>query len=274
MSTIVIGPFVSVLGGAEIVKLGIAEFFSKRGWRVVLAGLAENNFARIRKLINIENTGKTMEYSLFKYFPGIFGLYQPVIGFKAVEKIIEKLRPDVVFIDYEGSRGINHLWRKKGFKLIKYVHFPQSVHLFIRRDPGKIPPEYLIDLAGYFRKYSGSVFWKTYLATYVALLEKNLPENPVESDLLLTNSTYIGKLVKALYGVEPIVLHPPVDISDLVKYAGRSFDERDDAVVMLGRISSEKNYEEVINAISLTRSKPSLRIIGSLSGAGKNISRK
>lgn len=268
-NTVIIGPFVSVFGGAEIVKLHVAEFFNKKGWRVVLAGLAENNFVKIQNLFSSDRVRGIEKYYLLKYFPPIFGLYQPLIGFKAVEKAIEKLKPSIVFVDYEGSRRIERLWKKIGFKLIKYIHFPQSIHLFLKKTPERVPAKYFEDLVGYFKKYRSSLFWKVYLSFFVMLLEKMLSENPVECDLLLTNSTYIGELVKSLYGAHPIILYPPVEVDIFEQHAWRSFHERDNAIVMLGRISPEKNYEEVINAVSLTNSKPVVRIIGSLNRPGK-----
>lgn len=53
------------------------------------------------------------------------------------------------------------------------------------------------------------------------------------------------------------------------KHAGRSFSKREDAIVVLGRISSEKNYEEVVNAVARTKSKPVVRMIGSLTRSGR-----
>lgn len=267
--TIVIGPFVSVFGGAEVVKLHVAEFFLERGWRVVLAGLARDNFMKILNLLENNKLGKLKVYSLLDHFPEALGLYQPVIGFKAVERAVEELSPEAVFVDYEGSRRISELWRRKKFKLIKYIHFPQSLHLFVRKIPEVIPLEYLRDIRGYFERYEKSLLWKIYFTTYTELLERTLPYNPAEGDLLLVNSRYIGKLVENLFNVEPIVLYPPVNIAELRSNAWRPFGERDNAVIMIGRISPEKKYDEVINAISQLSSHTTLRIAGSLTRAGR-----
>ena len=73
-----------------------------------------------------------------------------------------------------------------------------------------------------------------------------------------------------IWGHEPRVLYPPIIISDFKLYANKSFNERDNALVMIGRISPEKNIEKVINAVALTNTKPIIRVIGGLISSANN----
>lgn len=61
-----------------------------------------------------------------------------------------------------------------------------------------------------------------------------------------------------------MVINPPVKVRDFEPYADKGFDEREDSVVMIGRIVPEKGIEEVIDAVALTESKPTLKVVGGL----------
>ncbi|MCC6014028.1 MAG: glycosyltransferase family 4 protein [Candidatus Verstraetearchaeota archaeon] len=259
----IIGPFSTVIGGAEVVKVHAGEVLSKKGFEVFFTGLSLKLFSKFKYLPNIDITQNIKVYALFKSFPQLFGVLQPLLGITAIEKLSSKINTDLVFIDIEGSKNLHKLWKKKKFKLIKYIHFPHSALISLSKiNKNEECKEYLEDLQGYFKKYYSSMLMTIYYGGYIGFLRKILPEEPQECDLLLTNSEYIGRFFKILHGVMPIVIHPPVETSDLSNYAEKAFEERDNAVTMLGRISSEKNYEEVIKAISLTNSKPKLKIIG------------
>jgi glycosyltransferase involved in cell wall biosynthesis len=81
-------------------------------------------------------------------------------------------------------------------------------------------------------------------------------------DCVFVNSKYIARLVELLWHEKPMVLYPPVNVGDLLQQADRRFDERDEAVVMLARLTPEKMFETAIDAVALSKSKPRLRIIG------------
>ncbi len=49
-----------------------------------------------------------------------------------------------------------------------------------------------------------------------------------------------------------------------LKTSSKEFDDRDNAVVMIGRIAYEKRFEVAIDAIALSETKPILRIVGSM----------
>jgi len=266
---IVVGPFTTVVGGAERVKLEASRVFCSRGYSVVLAGVAGGrsiDLAMIGGGSGVE--GCVGFYGLLPWFPQVLGLYQAHLGIMAVERAVRLYRPRVVFIDTEGSKGLSRLRGEVGFKLFKYIHFPHSLYTATgncSRVGSPVVAVYCRDALLYSRKYFSSTAWSMYWAVYLELLRRILPGNPFsDADIVMANSEYTGRLLEELYGEKPVVVHPPVYIRDLLECGGRGFDERDNAVAMVGRISSEKRHDDVIKAISESSTRPVLRIMGAL----------
>jgi len=82
--------------------------------------------------------------------------------------------------------------------------------------------------------------------------------------MVMTNSRYTARLIKMVWHGDALVLHPPIRIEDFKHYSDKSFDERDNAVIMIGRIIPTKRIESVIEALALSKEKPILRVVGSL----------
>ncbi|MEM4584803.1 MAG: glycosyltransferase [Ignisphaera sp.] len=77
-----------------------------------------------------------------------------------------------------------------------------------------------------------------------------LRRNPFEiASLVLTNSRWTADLCRQIYGDVPKVLNPPIAPNVEVLKKPREFDERVNAVVMLGRFSEEKRYHWVIEEV-------------------------
>ncbi|ADV65207.1 glycosyltransferase [Desulfurococcus mucosus] len=262
----VVGPFTTIVGGAELVKAEASRVLCNMGYSVVLAGLTH---VELRHLpVDVSATG-CMEFNyLLPWFPQALGLYQVHLASKAVEKAIRLHRPCLVFIDSEGSRVIDGLKERMGFKLVKYIHFPHSLYLATRncsRTGSRVLSLYCRDALSYSRKYFSSMFWRTYWATYLKVLESTLPENPFQhADLVMVNSEYTRDLLRELYGVKARVVYPPVHIEDLLECGRKGFNERDNSIVMVGRISSEKRHDDVIKAVGMLDDKPVVRVIGAL----------
>ncbi|MGC8953437.1 MAG: glycosyltransferase [Desulfurococcus sp.] len=268
----VVGPFATIIGGAEVVKIRASIVLKRVGYRVLLAGLAPIRLGGF--ITGVQGLSDVEVYSLFKWFPQVFILYQMQLSNIVVEKAVKHRRPDLVFIDNEGSKGIDELKRVIGFKLVKYIHFPHSIYVATENCSSfksrKIE-SYCRDAVSYSRKYFSTVFWNAYWAIYLKLLEASIPEDPfLHADLVITNSEYTGDILRELYGVEPLVLHPPVYIEDLLSCGRKGFDERENSVVMVGRVSSEKRHDDVIRAIALLEERPTLKIIGALTRGNIN----
>ncbi len=77
------------------------------------------------------------------------------------------------------------------------------------------------------------------------------------SNLTLVNSDWTGEHVKELYGLEPRTLYPPVPGD----YPERSWDDRDKAVICVGRIAQDKRLERIFEIVRRTRDTvPGLRL--------------
>jgi len=53
-------------------------------------------------------------------------------------------------------------------------------------------------------------------------------------------------------------------VKDFANNAETPFNSRDDAAAMVGRIYPGKRYEDAVDAVAMTASRPVLRIVGSL----------
>lgn len=71
----------------------------------------------------------------------------------------------------------------------------------------------------------------------------------MRANLTLVNSAYIGTHVRALHGIEPVVLHPPVPGDFPVV----PWEERENAFVCIGRISPEKRIDTIVEVLQRVR---------------------
>jgi glycosyltransferase involved in cell wall biosynthesis len=77
------------------------------------------------------------------------------------------------------------------------------------------------------------------------------------TNLTLVNSAYIAGRVRALHGIVPVVLHPPVPGA----FAAVPWDAREDGFVCIGRLSPEKRVHEVIEVLAAVRAThPGIRL--------------
>jgi alpha-1,2-mannosyltransferase len=169
--------------------------------------------------------------------PGL-GIYQRLVTFIASPKI----DADVVvsahgdLLPYRSSSGL---------PAIHYCHYPLAVI-----------PRYK-ELLG---KYSvGS--WRIYYEIY-RILSSPLARRAAEEGIIVANSRFVAGLIKASLGVDPIVIYPPVEVNRFSKIT--IDDEREDTILMLGRYSPEKGYEEAIKLASSLPRQIRLRILGTL----------
>ncbi|MGB9831296.1 MAG: hypothetical protein ACPLSP_04395 [Fervidicoccus fontis] len=82
-------------------------------------------------------------------------------------------------------------------------------------------------------------------------------EDPFSSaEYVLTNSKYTARAIYALYGKQPTVLYPPVEV-EIFERKRKPYSEREKAAVMIGRITREKGHQAVIEAIARPKASPS-----------------
>ncbi len=91
----------------------------------------------------------------------------------------------------------------------------------------------------------------------------------IKRNLMVTNSNWTANLLRETYGVEPVVVYPPV------RWGGPEtpVSERRNAFVCLGRFNPEKRYVEIIDIIERVRARGfdvELEIIGDKDAISKD----
>lgn len=267
MKVIVAHHLWSRVGGGELVNAYVVKTLLERGHKVSIVSTFSVDREKYREWFGINLEGVEVYRFLPRMLP-LFGIYQRLGISMPLKKAIKNTRPEVVFIDNELYKPILKLKREGAFRLLEYIHFPFHALLF---EGGNVPEgygeafeRYLADAKLYHKKYERGL-WKLYFRLWLKLYKVIARDNPFETaDLVMTNSKYIANLVKMLWGGDATILYPPVKVKDFEALSRKPFEERDDAVVMVGRITPEKGYEYVIKTVARTESKPTLRVIGGL----------
>jgi len=229
-------------GGGELVDSSVVKALQKMGLDVIIVattGFRKNKYKEWFG-IDLENV---RTYVFLKRFLPIFGIYQRAFTWVPLKRAIKKEKPDLIWIDTDLYKPIGH-----PSKIIEYVHFPTPRW------------EETLD---YHVKYSKGL-WKYYFKGSLVLYKLFGRENPfIYADVVTCNSTYIQNMMEELWGHRATVIHPPVLVNEMLPSSKRGFNERS-GIVMIGRISPEKRYEDVIEAIFFSNSKPRLKIVGGL----------
>jgi glycosyltransferase involved in cell wall biosynthesis len=131
-----------------------------------------------------------------------------------------------------------------GRPAVQYVHYPWRA--WPRPDH---------DLRWYHRLFG-------VLDGYYAFLQLVAPasKESIARNLTLTNSGWTGRLYEQVYAAPWRVLHPPVNGA----WKPRPWSERENAFVIVGRISSEKEIERAIRIVRALDPPMPLRIAGSI----------
>jgi len=254
-------------GGGEIFNAYIVKTLLEIGHKVSVATTFGFDWSRYREWFGI-NVDSVKIYRLFPRTIPLFGLYLRLGFWIPLMEAIKREKPDIVFVDSEIYKPILKLKSQERFKLVEYIHFPFHALLL---ESNNLPPEYRETSKRYFedvKMYHGRYekgLLKLYFKLWLKLYGRFARDNPFEcADLVMANSKYIARLIKLIWHGNATVLYPPVRVRDFDFYNAKGFDERDNAVIMIGRISSEKRIENAIEALALTETKPILRIVGGL----------
>lgn len=130
-----------------------------------------------------------------------------------------------------------------------YLHYPAFANHEV----------YYPGLVGYF-KLIGQVYSLINAALYPLLLKK--------VKKIIVNSSMTRDLVEGFLGIKPTVVHPPVNMGDILSARPLDYGEREDFVLFVTRISPEKHPERaLILAKKLRESGLRVRVVvaGSLS---------
>ena len=251
------------LGGETRFNLDLAAALCELGHCVNIVAVsspAENILEELGRLSCLEKV-----YSFVPIRLEAFALIQrSLIGYAAI-RAARRYSPDVIWLDSNTYKPL--LVRERNYRIVEYIHFP--LELLEPRIFKELPEVLQEQLRLYFVRYNAGKL-RLYRRIATLLQRKTKRGNPFESaDLVVANSAYIAEIVRAIWNSMPEILHPPVHVEEFQSAAEKGFEERDSAVIMIGRIAPEKRYETAIEALARTETKPVLRIVGSLSPSMK-----
>ncbi|MGC8542918.1 MAG: glycosyltransferase family 1 protein, partial [Vulcanisaeta sp.] len=228
-------------GGGQLVSASTTVTLDRAGFEPVLTGTFRFNPARYVDWYGIDIS----KYRVFTLIPvniKAFGLWTRLYVWKPANKVLKKFDVRVLFTDEETYKPLIR-YRSRGLRIIEYIHFPFEIVVNPKfRGTGLAYGEdpYIMERYG---KFPLNIYW----GVFTWLLPRYLRENPFhDADLVLTNSRWTASVAKMVYGEEPIVLNPPIPPNMSVLSVTRSFSDRQNLVVMLGRFSEEKRYHWVV----------------------------
>ncbi|MEM0468859.1 MAG: glycosyltransferase [Pyrobaculum sp.] len=228
-------------GGGQLVCAATAYAFEALGRRPVLSGVFKFKPEKYNDWYGID---------LAKY-PVVtlplearaFGLWARLFVWLPAKKALKRYKADVLFLDEVTYRPLT---KGRRYKIIEYIHFPFEVVV----DPKFRGTGLAYGEDPYFSRYTTfpmSLYWRV----FTWALPRFSRGNPFyAADLVLTNSKWTAEVAKLVYGERPHVLNPPIAPNVEVVAGPAPFEEREAAVVMLGRFSQEKRYDWVVREVA------------------------
>ncbi|MCD6195745.1 MAG: glycosyltransferase [Staphylothermus sp.] len=117
---------------------------------------------------------------------------------------------------------------------IIYFHFPSIIN----------PQVYYPGIKGFMR-LGGTVYSLVNLLLSPISMRKTV--------LMIANSTLTANFIKKLYGIEPVVVHPPVNIKEIISQPVLPRDRREKYFLIVSRISYEKQPHKVLILSSILK---------------------
>ncbi len=197
------------VGGGEKLTLTMIKALKKRGHKVSLFSLEKTNWNKVEKIFGEKITVDEEKY-LFPFSLKAFGIYQrPLTG------LLRPLSKCDVTINTHGDVMVVPTD-------IVYLHFPVLSIMQTETAP--------------YLKYS-KPFWKAYFKPYETL-QKKFAQKMFKDSVIMTNSHYSKDWIRKTLSLDPIVVHPPVNIKDFQKYG--QLHNRKNMVTSVGRFTPEK----------------------------------
>jgi glycosyltransferase involved in cell wall biosynthesis len=124
-----------------------------------------------------------------------------------------------------------------GVRGIQYVHFPALAEPFIHI-LGQFPNRW------YYRDSLIRKFYRKLCRSLSGFSQERMKQN-----ITLVNSAWTAQVVKKVYGIESIILYPPV----AEKFFNIPWEEREEGFVCIGRVTPEKRIDAIIRILSAVR---------------------
>jgi len=241
-------------GGGEIVAYAFARAFKDLGFHTEITATTRFCVPCYKDWFGIDITDIPVHSMPFKL--RAFGIYLRALSWLPAIWVIPRLKPDIVFVDFYQTKPIIAVKKRFGFKTMEYIHYPMEVIYTSMTYSWKKDP-YIIERYGRFP-------WNLYLVGSLWLGERFNRDNPFEvNEVVMANSKWTANVVRDVYGEEPIVLNPPIPPNVSIVSNPRPFEDRQLAVVMIGRFSWEKRYHWVVSELMprLAKEVPGVKLV-------------
>ncbi len=208
------------------------------GFDISLVSTSPPRFDEIRRAFGKDVSFIKETHKLLPFRLQLFGIYQRM--FTLLPSIMAK--GDLVIV----THGDVYPYLT-GSATISYCYFPTVA--LIRKE--------------YPLKYQRG-FWRAYFEPYRVTVN-TLMSFAMKRNVVVTISEYSRKAIKDIFGVNSIIIHPPVDIKTFSKAYN---EDKDNTLIMsLGRYAQEKKHEYAIYVLSKLPKNVRLVIVGSLTPA-------
>jgi len=250
MRAAVIHSSLNFLGGASKVCLSFIRALSKAGCDITLFTVDRTDWDLLRKVFGDFYDLNFKERFLFAGFPRVLHgtMFRKLIiaMFYLLEVLVIRFFGDFDLVLVTGGELID------SFGDIVYVNaIPiRFAHSFSDVRLGK------------------STIWNCYSKLYDILLRFI---GKIDSKgILLTNSSFLRKIIKKFLGRDSVVIHPPVDVEKLMNSNDYNEGERQNLVVTISRLHPGKSLEVILKIAKLVDEAKFL-IIGSISHGSEGI---
>ena len=231
-------------GGGQLVCAAAVKALELAGFQPVLASTVRIDVSRYPEWFGVD-LSKYPRVDLGAELRA-FGIYLRLLVGSSIRKALRRYRADIIFTDEYTYKGVSNTVKKRGVKLVEYIHFP--VEASFRKEFSHTGVYYGED--PYVLERYGRFPMNLYYRLYLRLLPTFLRENPFDvAGLVLANSRWTAELAGRIYGEEPEVLNPPIPPNVEVVKEPEPFEVRGDVVVMVGRFSEEKRYHWVVQEV-------------------------
>jgi glycosyltransferase involved in cell wall biosynthesis len=123
-----------------------------------------------------------------------------------------------------------------GRRIIQYIHYPYMIGRFDEEDR-------------WWPLWGGDARHRSTRLRPWRVISGFNPRR-MRANLTLVNSDWTGMLVKQAYGIDTVTLYPPVATTD-----GAGWDDRENVFVSIGRLSSEKRWEVMLESLRAVRAR-------------------
>jgi glycosyltransferase involved in cell wall biosynthesis len=248
---VVIHHTLNTLGGETTVAIETIESLYELGYEVEFVTVQPPDLESINraygKKIHIEKIKSLLPFKL-----NYFGIYQRLL---TMLSSID-LKDSEVVINTHGDALPYRISGATPYLL--YLHFPTFL---------------MSSTAAYAsNKYRKSLFWRAYFKPYTFITRSLAMRALTRSSVILTNSSFSREAIKEAFAdaAQSYVLYPPVDISRFLHAYSQPVNAREVKVLVVARLSPEKQIENAITVAHLLRGKIKFQIVGSLTPANRS----